>query len=785
MDGVLDLLHLTQRSAWVAWHNIVVGAAHEQPWAVYRIGADRAGGPREEPRRTVPIHLLLDCLQADLRLLRVARPWSVEDYAMGFEAVADVRYANREQLRRYVREQCTALRALRSFTVELFLAVSLPSAPPDGATEAMLSSLQKVETRAHQRLVRHLEATRVSSSEIALLVRRAFRRGLPEPASEEPVRLHQDRRRAPPDAGALHLEAFGESITAIALKGSSLRVESEVGQSHQSFLRVEGLRAAESGARRKLDHVFAGLDAVEFPTDAALVANRAQPDSTGGCTTRSLAVAEEVEPSSHEIAGAGVTLSLAVSAPSAGELERRVVRLRRELTGIRLGRPSSEQSDLFAHHLPCGPARHSKVRSGPSADQLESFPPARAAIGSRAGPYLGYTTTGAPRPVLFDPFEAQRTGAPVATLLSGAEGSGKTLCMQLIMYHAFLAGAAVIDIDTCGDHALERLPHVAQHTNVLELSAVGRFQGLLDPLRIAPADDREQLAYDFLVGLIRPGAPNAWCNEIAKAVRRVVRQGGQACGTVVSELCGGSREAQDAAEALTASAAGGLAALGFDLPSSPRTEIEPGRVTILRLRGRQGAAADAHSSGHLWRLTLRLLAAYALHLAGLRRERQCVVGIDGATSLLADPPGRALAGRLAAQGKSGGLTPLLATRAISHAAWISRCVGTGFHFRVQNDHQARQLARLLEAEPAAGRLASRLLDAGAGRCVMRDCEGRVGEVQIEFIDDRLLPTLDTSPTTSQGVTGPQDEVEAADQGSNSGSGELARGVDRPLPVDDT
>ena len=85
-------------------------------------------------------------------------------------------------------------------------------------------------------------------------------------------------------------------------------------------------------------------------------------------------------------------------------------------------------------------------------------PTATHAVGAEAGPYIGYTLSGARQPVLFDPTEASRTSRAPATLLSGTLGSGKTLCMELIMYQAFLPGSTICDIDPKGDHALERLP---------------------------------------------------------------------------------------------------------------------------------------------------------------------------------------------------------------------------------------------------------------------------------------------------------------------------------------
>ncbi len=57
---------------------------------------------------------------------------------------------------------------------------------------------------------------------------------------------------------------------------------------------------------------------------------------------------------------------------------------------------------------------------------------ATRAVGSQCGAYLGYTPSGVPRPVRYDPAQAARENRASAVLLVGTLGSGKTVAAQTI-----------------------------------------------------------------------------------------------------------------------------------------------------------------------------------------------------------------------------------------------------------------------------------------------------------------------------------------------------------------
>src|SRR5580704_5463842 len=156
-------------------------------------------------------------------------------------------------------------------------------------------------------------------------------------------------------------------------------------------------------------------------------------------------------------------------------------------------------------------------------------------VGSQRGPYLGYTPTGAPLPVRFDPTQAPREDRASAVLLIGTLGSGKTVATQAIEYAAERRGSAIVDFDPKPDHGLHRLRELTGRLQVLELSGDPAQQGRLDPLAIGLDDLREELACSYLLDLL-PGPTGAWENAISLAVKDTVREGSTSLLRVVDVL---------------------------------------------------------------------------------------------------------------------------------------------------------------------------------------------------------------------------------------------------------
>ena len=369
-------------------------------------------------------------------------------------------------------------------------------------------------------------------------------------------------------------------------------------------------------------------------------------------------------------------------------------------------------------------------------------------VGSPAGPYLGYTPTGAPRPVRYDPTQAPREDRASAVLLIGTLGSGKTVAAQAIEYAAERRGSLIVDFDPKPDHGLHRLQELDERLQVLELSGDPAQQGRLDPLAVGLSDLREELACSYLLDLL-PGSTAAWENAVSRAVKDAVREGSRSLQHVVDLLAGSDRAAgQEAGEALEVIRDFGLARLGFGDGHS--TIVHAARpVTTIRMPGlslpEPGAARDTYTrTERVSVATLSLVAAYALRLISHDRSRHKVVGLDEIWFLLDSAQGRQIIKRLVRLGRAYNATLLLGTHRVADLGDLADLIGVVFVFGQDSDDGAAAALRFIGLEPTR-ELIALVREFRAGRCLMRDLAGRVGEVQVDLVYPRLLSAFGTTP----------------------------------------
>ena len=376
-------------------------------------------------------------------------------------------------------------------------------------------------------------------------------------------------------------------------------------------------------------------------------------------------------------------------------------------------------------------------------------------VGSGRGPYLGYTPKGAPLPVRFDPTQAPRESRASAVLLIGTLGSGKTVAAQTIEYAAERRGSLVVDFDPKPDHGLHKLAELDGRVEVLELSGDPAQQGKLDPLAIGLPDLREELACSYLLELL-PGSAGQWENAVSLAVKDTVREGSRSLSRVVELLLASERAgARDAGEALEVIRDFGLARLGFGGGGSTEVQaVKP--VTTIRMPGlslpEPSAARDTYTRVERVSVaTLSLVAAYALQLISGDRSRHKVVGLDEIWFLLTSPQGRQVINRLVRLGRAFNATLLLGTHRIGDLGDLSDLFGVVFVFGQDSDDAARAALRFIGLDPTR-ELIALVRELRAGRCLMRDLGGRVGEVQIDLVYPQLLQAFQTTPGQPRSAT---------------------------------
>jgi hypothetical protein len=746
-------------------------------------------------------------IEADFQLVHVSREWSVEQYVRRALATLDAAHGRPDEFAAYLERHREVLGERRTVRPELYAFVRLGAHAERGLGERVarlghelahavgladaraigdhqLAELRRLEERAFDRVDAYLPCERARSGEVAFLVRAAYARGLGEPRVD-PNWRPQALLVEGPDGEAGRFEPYEHDLlrlheSRVTIEPRALRVESELGTSHQALLVVGALPDDAIFPGADVELMFTPLEC-GFPVDAVFtcewVPNRSaqrlaqkrmvdadqQAKEEGfGEHGPSVGTSEKTVAARELQARVGGSdrppflrsaLTLAVGADSPEGLEERVERLRSEFGRIELHRPLGEQHRLFVSAMPAQPFPVRDYLAHLLPEQLGAMvPSAIAHAGSDRGPYIGHALTGSRAPILFDSGEAPRRARPPTVLMTGSLGSGKTIALELLLYQAFLQGSApIVDIDPKGDHRLDALPNVAQSMEVVELGPDETYRGLLDPMRIGTAGNREDLAYSFLTTLLPSPVPPEWQTEIRAAVAAVARAETGSTGEIISRLRDGTKAAIDAARALEVHLEAGLARLGHGESGCALPGVGSAQVVSLRIRNLARPLvgtprSELQEDERISQAVLRLLAAYALRLCAADERTHSVLALDEAWALLSDSQGRALMDRLSRMGRSMNITPILASQIVGDAEELEPLVGSYLAFGVETEAEAERALRLLRLDADDEVLRQWLIGFRAGRCYFRDTDGRVIPMRVEP-GGELLAALDTTPAT--------------------------------------
>ena len=100
--------------------------------------------------------------------------------------------------------------------------------------------------------------------------------------------------------------------------------------------------------------------------------------------------------------------------------------------------------------------------------------------------------------------------------------------------------------------------------------------------------------------------------------------------------------------------------------------------------------------------------------------------------------------RLVRLGRAFNATLLLGTHRIADLGDLADLIGVVFVFGQDSDAAAEAAIRFIGLSPTR-ELIGRVREYRAGRCLMRDLHGRVGEVQIDLVYPHLLQAFTTTP----------------------------------------
>jgi hypothetical protein len=764
----------------------------------------------------------LEAIEADVQILRVGRAWPVEGYAADLDSRPPATAAPREHLhararRRYVDQHVRRLQAMGATQPAAFVLVSLcepsrdvasyvsqaavqhPRAWWEGLRRALTmqdtrvmtaSQLERARVRAdqvHACLADLLPARPARGVELQWLVRRAFCRGLGEPAVDG---LHEPR--------ALAFERNGQALLApleadvmrwsdgyVQHLGRALRIESELGTSWQAHLVLGALpeRVQFPGARAEL--MFAPVESLPFGIDLSLNARflpnelalriarrriqdadqivRAESDGEQGVSDLGYERTQDARDLLAYLQASSrppllrATLAIAVAGETEEEMEDRVEMCRRAYGEIHLHRPLGDQLQLFLQHLPAQRTRVAGYDDTLTTEQVAAMmPTATHAAGSRGGFYLGHTLSGSAKPVRFNLREGSDSDRNTTILSVGALGSGKTTLAQKLKYEGFLQGARVIDCDPKGDHRFHLLEEVAPHTECITLRPDPALRGVLDPLRVAPPHLRQDAAVSFLRDLLPRRAEPAWETAVLAAVDRVLTRSREpTCLDVVAALKEGDDSDAQVGRALEVYARTGLTQLGFADSSVKLPSLGHRQVTYLPIRDlpapEPGTPRSEYSqSERVGEQIVRLIAMFAMHLVAAERDRLKLFSFDEGWRLLGDPVGRTLLSSLQRMGRSELAVPIISTQLVTDALVgeresLENLIGATFVFGMRSEAEAGRALALLGLDPDDSRMRQTLLQLEAGRCLFRDHAGRVEAIQVDVVEPSLLSAFSTTP----------------------------------------
>jgi energy-coupling factor transporter ATP-binding protein EcfA2 len=800
----------------------------EDPWAVYRLQPQSYAGLSAARKIAVMSQLngLVQAVEADFQIHRVARPWSIRDYISSAWQTFDRRHGSDDEIARrekgfeallhahaYAMEDrpivrpevylVVRLREAGSSLSDLVQGLSLRRAwsqfsrsvglrDARGLSHLQLQEIERVERRTQERVLDYLECDRALASEIAWLVRHAYVRAVADPGQPRDFRP-QALAIESEDGDDVGFEPFQWDLHRLHLDhrvtiGSRhLEIESERGRSFQTGVVCGSLPEEREFPGPEAELMFGPLD-LEFPVDAALhceyLPNRdaqrlarkrmvdadqmwreeagsehgASPD-TEDRPAEARALQRRLGDTDHPPLVRTSLIYMLSSSAGLEELEERVERLRAEVgQRIELHRPIAAQHEVFRATIPALGFGLSAYREFLLPEEVAAMvPTASSHAGSEIGPYIGHTLTPSRQPVRIDLAEPAQRDLPTSMLITGEQGSGKTTLLQLLEHLAYWQGSApIVVIDPRGtpeepDHRIHQIPEIGAETEQILLSDDERWRGLIDPLRVAPAELRADLAFDFAIDLLPGPVPAPWQTEIRAAIEEVAGSNDrpQVLGTVTQILEAGNEPAREASRALAVHANAGLAKLGFGLPEQEPREVGRKRVILLQTKALQlplpgTARSEMSAAERLGTALLRLIAIYALRLCTERRDQHSIFSLDEAWVLFSTSIGRRVLAEMARSGRFQNVTALFSTQLLEDVESVKALIGAFLSGGVKTTEEAKAVLQLHGLDPDPQQI-QRLLGYERGKFLFTDYDARTVPIQVDPCDPASRQTFVTTP----------------------------------------
>jgi hypothetical protein len=692
-------------------------------------------------------------VEANFSIYRVCREYPAERYVQDTVSLIDERFADRAAWEALLDQHAQRLRGMRSYEPELYFVVSLNARsriPWRGASQDS-QMMRDAEQESLDLIRSYLPARRATTLELQWLLRRVAVRGAREPDLDphwSPPALSLEGGIWSP--GRADVQRF---MASVEKQGRRVYVEGEDGESYQSFLALGGFPVhAEFPGDSEL--LYAPLEKLDFAVDSVthvrFISNKSMQgkaddavrdsaDSVDDASARYLdkqtidhakrtPLAQSYYSSEPWPPGLDTTISFAVGAPDAKELEERVKRLKRAYRAAALYNAPMLQVTLFGDHLirPDG-GQVKEYRRLLKRERLAGMMPlATRAAGSTSGLYVAHTIPGMRRPLRFNELEASATNRAGAVVMTGTLGGGKTMAAQQLGYNAVHRGSIVADIDPRPDHSFEAL--LGSKVHAIALDDLDRHRGMLDPLIIAPPALREELGTSNLMDIL-PHIQDGWRSEIISAVRIVLGQPNPSSMKVIEHLTSSTtRKAKEVGRELSIWSDWGLCKLAFGegdqegaVAHHPLTTIKSAGLTLPPAGTPREAYGD---SERVSVATLKLILALAMRLVSGDRSVHKMIIFDEAHIFTQTADGLRFLARLIRMLRSMNVTMVMLSQLAGDFRELGELVGYRFSFRQDTDEQARLNLRMHGVEPTQQWI-EMLRGFTDGECLMSGLDGRV------------------------------------------------------------
>lgn len=495
---------------------------------------------------------------------------------------------------------------------------------------------------------------------------------------------------------------------------------------------------------------------------------------TASSVAEALADAGELEADLEQTKESMYKLSyvIRVSADTKEELKRRCNEVKDfyDDINVKLVRPFGDMLGLHSEFLPASKRYINDYVQYVTSDLLASLGfGATQMLGEEYGIYIGYNVETDRNVYIRPSLAAQGVKGSITNALAmaflGSLGGGKSYANNTIVYYIVLRGGKVVILDPKGERGewAEKLPDIAEETNIIRLTNEKKNRGLLDPYVIMEKEeDAESLAIDLLSFLTDiTSRDGKRFPVLRKAVREVTQSEQRGMLRIIEELRkDGSEVARNIAEHIEGYVDYDLGKLLFSDGTVKNSISFEKQLNIIQVENLLLPDANTNFEEYTMKelLSIALLigiSTFSLDFIHSDRSIFKVVDLDEAWSFLNVAQGKTLSNKLVRAGRAMNAGVYFVTQNADDLQdeKIKNNIGMKFAFRSTDIHEIKKTLEFFGVDPEDEGNQKKLSGLENGQCLFQDLYGRVGVIQIDTLFEELFEAFDTRPPVEKEVEG--------------------------------